>query len=33
MTSEFVKSESVYYYMSDRNEHAVDPTACLDANA
>ena len=32
MTSQFVKSESVYY-LSDRNEHAVDPTACLDANA
>ena len=36
MTSEFVKSESVYYIiiiLTDRNEHAIDPTACLDANA
>ena len=34
MTSEFVKSESVYYIiiLTDRNEHAVDHTACLDAN-
>ena len=30
-TSEFVKSES--YLLSDRNEHAIDTTACLDANA
>ena len=33
-TSEFAKTESYYYYiLSDRNEHAIDPTACLDANA
>ena len=34
VTSEFVKSESVYYIiiLTDRNEHAVDPMACLDAN-
>ena len=28
-TSEFAKTES---YLSDRNENAIDPTACLDAN-
>ena len=34
MTSEFVKSESEYYIiLTGRNEHAIDPTACLDANA
>ena len=33
MTSEFVKSESYYIIiLTDRNEHAIDPTACLDAN-
>ena len=33
VTSEFVKSESEYYIiLSDRNENAIDPTACLDAN-
>ena len=33
-TSEFAKPESYYYYyiLTDRNEHAIDPTACLDAN-
>ena len=30
-TSEFAKTES-YYILTDRNEHAIDPTACLDAN-
>ena len=29
-TSEFAKTES--YYLTDRNENAIDPTACLDAN-
>ena len=35
MTSEFVKSESYYIIiiLTDRNEHAIDPMACLDANA
>ena len=36
MTSEFVKSESQQYYyiiiLTDRNENALDPMACLDAN-
>ena len=31
-TSEFVKSESYYIILTDRNEHAIDHTACLDAN-
>ena len=30
--SEFVKSESYIIILSDRNEHAIVPTACLDAN-
>ena len=30
-TSEFAKTES-YYILTDRNEHAIDPTACLNAN-
>ena len=31
-TSEFVKSESYIIILTDRNENAIDPTACLDAN-
>ena len=35
-TSEFVKSESyninIIIILTDRNENAIDPTACLDAN-
>ena len=30
-TSEFAKTES-YIILTDRNEHAIDHTACLDAN-
>ena len=31
MTSEFVKSESYYIILTDRNENALDHTACLDS--